>query len=166
MFEARIVLLLIGLVQLNVLAHQAVALFGDEADLVEGKVLLVQDGDLNKVGQIAFDAGLGVVGFQLDLGEGVVFQIEVDDDGFVRQAGSHVKFGTAGDDEHALVSELRDIAFDGAGAGGQDHGQVFVAEQSVLIVGLSGEASEAMASEAGEAVISQCLQVGVEVNEA
>ena len=44
-----------------------------------------------------------MVGFLLDVGEGVSLEVEIEDDGLVRQAGSHVLLGTPSHDELSLM---------------------------------------------------------------
>ena len=63
LFKSLVVLLFIGLIELDVFSDQPIAFFGNEADLIEREVLFIQGCDLNEVSEVSFDTGFGVIGF-------------------------------------------------------------------------------------------------------
>ena len=81
--EAFIILLVIGVVELDILSDESVGPPGDESDLIFAEFLLVKRCDLHKIHEIAFDAGFGVIGLSFDFTEGVAFEVEVEDNGFM-----------------------------------------------------------------------------------
>lgn len=105
-----------------------------------------------------------MIGFSLDFREGVAFEVQVTDYGFMAQAGPISCFCPRVMINQTLASEKSDIAFDGSWACGQQHGEVFVAQESSLVVGLSCEACQTVTSEFCKTVIGEVFEVGVKVN--
>ncbi len=81
--EAFIILLVIGVVELNILSDESVRSFCDESNLIFGESLLMKRCHLHEIHEIAFDAGFGMVSLALDFGERVTFEVEVEDNGFM-----------------------------------------------------------------------------------
>ena len=54
------------------------------------------------------------------------------------------------------------VAANRRGTRGEQHREVFEAEQRALVVGLSRESHEAMSAQAGETVVDECFEIGVE----
>lgn len=57
-------------------------------------------------------------------------------------------FGAARHDELSLPPEMLNISSDGRWTGGEQHGEVFITEQSVLVVGFFCDACESVSPEA------------------
>ena len=57
--EPLVIDLGIGLIELDVFPDQSMGFTGNETDLVFGEPLSMEGGDLNEIGQVSLDAGLG-----------------------------------------------------------------------------------------------------------
>ncbi len=104
--ETFVILAVTGRVELEVFAHQAVGFLRDASNLFRRESLAMQGGDLDEVGQVASTAGLGVVGLALDVAEGIVLEVEVEDDRIVRLPRPHVVLAAASKDEQALAAQM------------------------------------------------------------
>ena len=101
--ETFVILAVTGRVELEVFAH---GFLRDASNLFRRESLAMQGGDLDEVGQVASTAGLGVVGLALDVAEGIVLEVEVEDDRIVRLPRPHVVLAAASKDEQALAAQM------------------------------------------------------------
>ena len=76
-------MLVVSVVELNILSGESVRPFCDEPDLVFAELLLIQRSNLDEVQEVSFDAGFRVVCLARDFSEGVAFEVEVYDNGFM-----------------------------------------------------------------------------------
>ena len=69
--------------------------------------------DLCEVSQVAVDGPFGVVRLLLNLGEGVCFEIQLENLRLMRQSRAHVVFRPARHHEIPGLLQRSDVAFDG-----------------------------------------------------
>ena len=102
---------LVFLIQREILADQPVREVGDQAYLCFGKVLMIERRDLCEVSQVAGDGPFGVVRLLLNLGEGVCFEIQLQNLRLMRQPWAHVVFRPARHHEIPVLFQRSTVAF-------------------------------------------------------
>ena len=78
-----------------------------------GKPLMMERSDLCEVSQIPPDGPFGVVRLLLNLGEGVCFEIQLENLRLMRQTRAHVVFRPARHHEIPRLFQRSDVAFHG-----------------------------------------------------
>ena len=73
---------------------------------------MMEGGDLCEVSQVAPDGPFGVVRLLLNLGEGIRFEIQLENLRLMRDAGAHVEFRAARQNEIPLLLQDVNVAFD------------------------------------------------------
>src|SRR5208282_1100326 len=125
----------------------------DEGDLVVGVASVGEDHDASKGREIVLDGAEGMVETAGDLVGLEPLKVEAYGLNAVGLAGADVLLLTAGGDFDPPLSEGLDIADDGADpAVEQSEGEILIAEQPALIACLGGQAKDAGAAQALDAV--------------
>ena len=79
---------------------------------------MMERGDLCEVSQVPPDGPFGMVRLLLNLGEGIRFEIQLENLRLMRDAGSHVVFRPARHDEIPVLLQGVNVAFDCGRTGG------------------------------------------------
>src|SRR5262249_41850454 len=124
-----------------------------EGDLVVGVAAVGEDHDAREGREVVLDGTEGMVEATGDLVGLEALEIEAYSLNAVSLSRADVPLLTAAGDVDAPFAEGLDIADDGADAAvEQSEGEVLIAEQTALIAGLGGEAEDAGAAQALDAV--------------
>ena len=73
---------------------------------------MMERGDLCEISDVVPDGPFAVVGLLLNVGEGVCFEIQLENLRLMRDAGSHVVFRPARHDEIPVLLQGVNVAFD------------------------------------------------------